>query len=90
MAAFVQAATALVRAAVLSSHLSWAEGLAVGPTSCLNSCMSENNPAVLTSDCLILNFASADCKKEKKGSISGKCEIYILFYFHKNYRFVLF
>ena len=59
MAALVHAATAFVSAAVLSTHLSCSDGLAVGPTCSLNRSMSEKRPAVLTSDCLILNFASA-------------------------------
>ena len=63
VAAFVHAATALVRAAVDSTHLSWAEGLAVGPTSALKSSTSEKSPAVVTSDCRIRNFASADWKQ---------------------------
>lgn len=63
VAAFVQAATALVRAAVLSSQRSCADGFAVGPTWALNSSMSENKPAVVTSDCRIRNLASGDWKK---------------------------
>ena len=67
VAAFVHAATALVRAAVLSSHLSCADGLAVGPTWFLNSSTSENRPAVETSDWRILNFDSGDWKNKYEG-----------------------
>ena len=65
VAAFVHAATALVRAAVDSTHLSWADGLAVGPTSALKSSTSEKRPAVLTSDWRIRNLASADWKQNE-------------------------
>ena len=65
-AALVHAATAFVRAAVDSTHLSCSDGFAVGPTSVLNRSMSEKRPAVLTSDWRILNLASADWKRKRK------------------------
>ena len=62
MAALVHAATAFVKAAVLSNHLSCADGFAVGPTCVLKRSTSENRPAVLTSDWRILNFDSGAWK----------------------------
>ena len=79
VAALVQAATAFVRAAVDSSHLSWADGFAVGPTCALKSSMSENRPAEATSDCRIRNFASGDCNKKEIFELN--CILFQIFQF---------